>query len=337
MKKLLCLFSALVLLFSCAAAGCDKSGSPEAGTPEQTSPDVPGTPDTPDVPDEPDTPDTPDEGGDDVERVPRELPADFKYGVKTEQYSVYLKDSDVELYGKLYLPKAEGKFPLVVCSHGFNGHYSDFERECTRFAERGYVAYGFDFAGASVGCRSTGRTSLEMTIFTMISDLEGVIDDLSKFPEVDKTQVFLFGGSQGGLVSALTAAKRKDTIAGLAMYFPAINIPDDWRRTFPDASAIPETYEPYNWGLTLGRDYFLSIHDFDPFEVIGDFKKDTLILWGTADAIVPRSYMTRAVETYEHAELVELAGEGHGFSPEGVTKALPEILEYLESHTFEPI
>ena len=57
-----------------------------------------------------------------------------------------------------------------------------------------------------------------MSVSTEISDLEVVIDYIKNnvFPE----KLFLYGESQGGFVSALTGAKRKD-ISGLVLLYPA--------------------------------------------------------------------------------------------------------------------
>ena len=164
-----------------------------------------------------------------AERKLRVLEKDFKYTVRTKEFPV--KYDDIEIFGQLWEPKEKGKYPLVILSHGFNGHYTDFPLECKRLAERGYVAYAFDFCGAQQGGKSTGRTADTYTPLTMKEDVINIVQTLTKqLSEVDKTQVFLFGGSQGGFVTALAAADErvKDVVSAIALYFPAFNIPDDW-------------------------------------------------------------------------------------------------------------
>ncbi len=275
------------------------------------------------------------EGEDEMKnRKLRELPAGFTYEIERKLYSVEYTDSEnikISLYGELYAPKAEGRFPAVILSHGFNGHYSDFPTECAAFAERGYVCYAFDFCGAQSGGRSTGRTSADYTPYTMKEDLCAVIADIKQMTNVDETQIFLFGGSQGGFVTALTAADGEigTQVAAIAMYFPAFNIPDDWRNA-------PVQNTPL-MGYSIGAEFISSIRDLDIYEVIGNYKKDVCIVWGDRDALVKREYIDRAVSTYgkERVELTVLAGAGHGFGGTALTTATQTVLAFLEAHTYE--
>lgn len=264
----------------------------------------------------------------------RNLPADFAYEVDMNQHLVEYTDSEdreITLFGKLYEPQAKGKFPAIILSHGFNGHYSDFPTECMRFAERGYVCYAFDFCGAQSGGLSEGRTSKEYTPFTMKEDLCAAIANIKQLSNVDETQIFLFGGSQGGFVTALTAADEdvKRQIAAIAMYFPAFNIPDDWRNA-------PIQNTPL-MGYSIGADYIRSIRDFDTYETIGHYKGDVCIIWGDQDALVKKQYIDRAVKTYgeDRVSLTILPGAGHGFGGAALTRAVKKVLTFFESHTYE--
>ena len=267
------------------------------------------------------------------ERTLRHLPSGLKYEVEWDAHRVEYTDAEgneISLFGQLYTPKREGKFPAVILSHGFNGHYRDFPSECQRFTERGYVCYAFDFCGAQAGGESTGRTAADYTPFTMKEDLCAVIEDIGKVPCVDSTQIFLFGGSQGGFVTALTAAddEIKDRIAAIAMYFPALNIPDDWR-------GKPEADTPL-MGYSIGASFIRSVPDLDPFAVIGNFKKDVCIVWGDQDALVARKYIDGAVEAYgaDRVDLTVIPGAGHGFGGEALTTAVEKVLAFLEAHTY---
>lgn len=256
------------------------------------------------------------------------MPANFKYRVTKKVYTVSY--DGITLYGELYRPQAEEKFPAVIFSHGFNGHYTDFPTECKRFAERGYVCYAFDYCGAQANGKSTGRTGENYTPFTMKEDLRAVIADIKALPEVDETQIFLFGGSQGGFITALTAADRdiKDQIAAIAMYFPALNIPDDWR-------GKPVQNTPL-MGYSIGAAFIQSVQDLDPFTVIGNYEKDVCIVWGDQDAIVRRKYIDRAVETYgDRAELTVISGAGHGFVGSDLSRTTDTVLKFLEARTYE--
>lgn len=248
------------------------------------------------------------------------------YEIKTEE--LVIRVGDKVIYGRIWYPITEEKRPAVILSHGYNGCHSDFGTECHAFARNGYIAYSFDFCGGSTRSRSTGK-STDMTLFTEKADLLDVFDYISSMPQVNENAVFLLGGSQGGIVTALAAEERADKVRGMILYFPAFSIPDNWRSNFRQAEDIPETYE--FWGLTLGRDFFLSMRDFSAYDHIGGVKGPVLILQGDADGIVAPSVAWRASRKYEHAELVILKGEGHGFSAEGTQTAIERALQLMNA------
>ncbi|WP_310602121.1 alpha/beta hydrolase family protein [Anaerosporobacter sp.] len=241
-----------------------------------------------------------------------------------------IPNGEHSIYGKLYIPTQNGTHPAIILSHGYNGTHNDFAKECKYYAEHGYIAYAFDFCGGSNNSKSSG-SSTDMTIFTETSDLLAVFDYLSAMDDVDKEQLFLFGGSQGGLVTTLVAEQIADKVKGMVLYYPALCIPDDWRNTYPTTEDIPDTLN--FWGLNLGKNFFTAIHDYYVFDHIGSFDKDILIIHGDKDNVVSIDYSQKAVVTYENATLITLPGEGHGFSQSGGITAMQEVLTYLKEHT----
>lgn len=240
-----------------------------------------------------------------------------------------IKQNHREIYGKLYYLKKEGKHPIVIMSHGFNGCHGNFPYECGALAENGYMVFVYDFCGGSVHAKSSGKTT-DMTIFTEKEDLRAVIDYVCSLERVDTDRIYLMGASQGGLVTALVAEEVEDLIRGMILYFPALNIPDDWRRRFKSEDEIPESVDL--WGMKLGRNFFLKIREFDTFEHIGGFKKSVLIIHGDRDEIVIVDNSKRAERLYRDLRLEVLQGEGHGFSPKGTEKATELMLEFLQEH-----
>ncbi len=243
-----------------------------------------------------------------------------------------IPNGDNTVYGRIYSPEDKEKHPAIILCHGYNGTNNDFVNECRLYAENGYVAYAFDFCGGSARSMSKGLKTTEMTIFTEKSDLIAVYNYIAGLDIVDPSQIFLFGGSQGGLVTTLaTEELGPEKVKGMALYFPALCIPDNWRTTYPDVSKIPEVND--FWGMKLGKNFFTSIHDFKVFDNIGKYSNDVLILHGDKDAIVPLSYSQKAVEIYPSAKLITMPGEGHGFTPAGGKTAREEVLAYLNAHT----
>lgn len=219
-----------------------------------------------------------------------------------------------EIYGVSYMPKDAEKCPVVIFSHGYNGTNADFIMNGEHLASHGVGAFCFDFCGGSVNSKS-GLKTTEMTLFTEKEDLHAVIDHVQKWDNADTDNLFLFGASQGGLVSALTAEERKEDIKGMLLLFPAFCIADDWNKRYPTLEEIPDSHEL--WGMTLGRPFFESIHSYDVFEHIGKFDKNVLIFHGDQDPVVSLDWSKQALKLYPQINLEVFPGEGHGFSEAG--------------------
>ncbi len=262
----------------------------------------------------------------DVTNTPKAEEKQEEYTFRVEELIIKNAAGD-DIYGKIYLPDSVTDCPAVILSHGYNGIHADFTAECKYFASKGYIAYAYDFRGGSARSRSTGA-STDMTIFTEKEDLLTVFEYISGMEQVDKDNLFLFGGSQGGLVTALAAEECGSEVKGVILYYPALNIPDDWRKTYATVEEIPETND--FWGLKLGRNFFTSIHDFYTFDNIGTFNKNVLIIHGDKDTIVSLKNSERAVELYPHAELIVLPGEGHGYTPKGAKTAMEHTLKFMD-------
>lgn len=234
-----------------------------------------------------------------------------------------------EIFGVLYMPETENKCPVVIFSHGYNGSSSDFTMNSEYLASNGIAAYCYDFCGGSVNSKSEMKTT-EMTLFTEKEDLHAVIDKLKTHENIDEKNIFLFGASQGGLVTALTAEDRIMDINGILLLFPAFCIAEDWNKRFPEYDDIPDTQEL--WGMTLGRIFFETIHGYDVFKHIGKFDKNVQIFLGDKDSIVKLGYGERALAAYQNAKLDIFNGEGHGFSEAGNKKVAEMTYEFVKQN-----
>ena len=210
----------------------------------------------------------------------------------------------LSIYGNIYFPAVEDvKFPAVILSHSANMTSDSMKSYCERIAAQGYVAYAFDFCGGSKNSRSDGDKD-EMTVFTEVEDLKAVLKAVSELEYVDSQNIYLFGTSQGGLVSALTAAECPSAVKGLILFYPAFNI-----------SEIVQKYGTLLPGAS-DRPFISTLLDFDVYESIKPFEGDVLILHGTKDFIVPYSYSEKAAEIYENCEFHLIDGANHGFNKE---------------------
>lgn len=227
--------------------------------------------------------------------------------------------------GVFYIPDAD-TYPLIIMSHGYNGHASDFEKAGPFFAEHGIGVISYTFCGGTTRDTS-GFPTTSMTLFTEKEDLLAVLRLAQSYKEVQKDSIFLFGASQGGMISALVAAEVEEEIRGLILQYPALCIPDDWNTHFKDEKDIPEQMDL--WGMDLGHDFFATLRDFRVYETITTYKRPVLVMHGDQDAVVPVSYGIEAAGRYKNARLEIFHGEGHGFSAEGEKTMQEMVLAFI--------
>ena len=243
------------------------------------------------------------------------------------QQEIELENQRQRIYGVAYIPDTEeDKVPLVICAHGLGGSYRSNAAYAEQLASHGIAAYCFDFRGGG-GSRSEGDTT-EMSVMTEVSDLEVVIEVASEWDFVDESRIALLGTSQGGIVSAITAARHTDRIAGLVLMYPAFLISDAVHEQFASLEEVPDSYR-FNW-ITAGRPYAEDMWDYDVYEEIGNYTDKVLLLHGSADSIVPVSYSDRAAEVYTDVEYHVIDGAGHGFSGTAFDEAVRYVFDYLQ-------
>lgn len=236
----------------------------------------------------------------------------------------------LNIRGQEYLPEGRD-LTAIIFSHGFGGNGREFASYCEKLASWGYAAYHFDFCGGGVESQSDG-SSMEMTVETECRDLETVLAYVRGLPYIDEEKIVLIGGSQGGLVSALTAVSHGKDIAALVLLYPALCIPDDARRgalagSSYDIHEVPEEIDCAY--LKISRAYHEAVVNMRPYELIGNYQGRVLILHGTDDEMVHPHYSVRAKECYENAHLELIKGAGHGFTAQEGENALVSIRQFL--------
>ena len=235
--------------------------------------------------------------------------------MKTKRFAV--KRNNLVIKGEIYIPQScIAKYQTVIISHEFGLNMLSTQRYAKRFAELGYTAYIYDFCGSGAGI-SRGRKSTQMSVLTEVQDLGFVLDYVKSLPETDCEHIILVGCSQGGMVSALVAAERKDEIDKLILYYPAFCISDDARKGSMLGSKInpyspPERFTALGY-VRLGKEYVTDALKLDPWKEICSFDKPVLICHGDKDHIVPFSYAERAKKKYPNCTVEKISGAGHLF------------------------
>ena len=241
--------------------------------------------------------------------------------------SLWIKNKERHIFGIISKPRQTGsQQPVAIIAHGFNGtHYSGYAYFET-LNKLGYQVYAFDFPCGSLYSRSDNNT-MNMSIHDEVSDLQAIVRYFKNQPDVDANNIVLIGESQGGLVSAMTAASMPNDIRAAILVFPALCIPDNWNERYPTEAEIPDTTKL--WDVPLGRNFFLEARKIDVFKTIKKFKHPVLIIQGDKDPIVSMEDSRRAVKTYKDARLHVIPNAGHGFKPDEQRQSLEQISEFL--------
>ncbi len=147
--------------------------------------------------------------------------------------------------------------------------------------------------------------------------------------KMDKAdEIFLFGGSQGGFISAYAAGKDPDEIAGLVLLYPAFNLQDICRGLVSDAGEFPDS--AVIGEHTVGGIYIRDMLTFDIYEVLRQYPGPVLLFHGTADPYVPLAYTQRADQVLADARTVIIEGAGHGFNGEDRNRVERESVEFVQ-------
>ena len=242
--------------------------------------------------------------------------------------SLWIENGDRQIYGVLNRPLGkEGRLPIAIVSHGFNGTHHFAQDYFGPLAEQGWMTYAFDFPCGSVNSRSDSNT-MNMSILDEQSDLRAIVNYFRSQPYVDPDRIMLIGESQGGLVSALTAAQMNKEVSELVLIYPALCIPENWNSRYPKLEDIPDTTRL--WNVPMGRRFFEELHGMDAFRTMKKFQKPVLIIQGDADAVVSMEDSRRAVKTYKNARLHVIPGAGHGFKPKERQETIEQIKSFIK-------
>lgn len=216
--------------------------------------------------------------------------------------------------------------PTLLAVGGWTGSWEVWEEPIAQLTAEGWRCIAYDHRGA-------GESPVDpalITVEAMIEDVAGVLDAL------DADRCVLAGESQGGAIAQYAAARRPSRFDGLVLSAPAPTghhadgsaFSDLCRSDYPTAVARfvercfpePDSDHVKRWArnvllraeaeqaariIEMWRDD--DVPEVDPRQI----QIPTVIVHGTADAIVPIEISRRLAELLPDAELVELDGTGH--------------------------
>ena len=161
-----------------------------------------------------------------------------------------------------------------------------------------------------------------MSVSTEQNDLKAVIEMIKSSGFADK--IFLYGESQGGLVSALAACQ--NNVDGMALLYPAFCIPENWNNMSVDKMKNPFEF----MGMTISQCFYDGVPKYDVYDRISSCDTPVLIIHGRDDQVVDLKYANRAAECFPNAVLKLYDGEGHGFSPKARRCEISDVTDFFD-------
>ena len=206
-----------------------------------------------------------------------------------------------------FVPRASGRYPLVVLLHGAGGIAPDgpgslLHEEARRLARRGYVAVIPHYFDRTAGAKLNSPTRNARYYKVWMETIADAVTYAGRLPQVDRRHVALLGHSLG---------------AGLAVS----NAMADSR-----VSAVVEY---------AGSLVFINGPPLEPLPM-----PPTLILHGDADNIVPvrEAHKLEALlsEWQTPFEIKIYPGAGHGFRGDDEKDAWKRAVAFLDKHLKSP-
>lgn len=151
------------------------------------------------------------------------------------EIEIAFDNEGMTLYGRLVLPKGEGKFPAVVIVQGSDTQSAvDTYEEPYMFASHGIACFVYDKRGTGRSQNLSSEVSMRSTpSFPLLaSDLVAAVDTLSHFSSIDKDKIGLSGYSQGGWIAPLAASRCNKIKFVVVNYGLAMSIAEEaWQET----------------------------------------------------------------------------------------------------------
>lgn len=253
-----------------------------------------------------------------------------------ESQSLTIERGDVQLAAVLEIPtpQAGKQMPLAIIMHGLGG-----DKEAPihlalskALAERGFATLRFDFNGHG----ASGGDFRDMTIPSEIEDARAVLSYAQGLDFV--SEISMIGHSQGGVVASLLAGELVGTpeaeIASLVLLAPAYGIDQAAR----EGRYINQTYDPTDppeslplpWGgLSVGRDYLVTIQDLQIAQTAKRYTGPVLVIQGDADEVLLTSGAEEFAEVFPEGQVRIEAGHDHNFSkdPDQIAEIAAEFLD----------
>ena len=240
-------------------------------------------------------------------------PSDLEVKEESEilKKATFYRDGN-PIESKIYLPEGEGPFKTVIIVGGLYTNLGYYFEKAKVFNDNGYAVVEM----LPTINKLTGDERQEYMgdfVFEEVQDLLYVMDDLKCFPEIDLSNIYLFGHSVGGLTTLYGGMERQDSIKGITMFEPGFQFPD---------SEYADTFNFRN-EETLRTDFY-------PF--LSECKVPVLIVKGTGErpGVDFEHFYDKAAETIPSCEVISIKGADHSMKGKPGIQAAESICEHIK-------
>lgn len=241
--------------------------------------------------------------------------AEAKAPARIEELTVASRADGLPVQGWIAFPpdfRPGKRYPLILDIHGGpNTDYGPFfsithglyaaAGYIVVFANpRGSIGYGDRFANAITGAYP-GQDH---------DDLMSILDEVAKRPYADRKNLFIGGGSGGGVLTLWAIGKEPDRFRAAVALRPVV----DWTDQVTTAD-LPAFFMKHWMGATPWEEPGLYFQR-SPFSLAGQVKTPTMLITGEQDFRTPISQTEQMFGALKlrgvEAEMIRLPGAGHG-------------------------
>lgn len=228
----------------------------------------------------------------------------------TKLVTFYIDGTPIK--GKITFPEGEGPFKTIIISSGLYGTLGRYTKKAKRYSKAGYCVIEFKFRNGTAPKPYKDPKYLGDFIYEQVKDLNAIIDATKYIPQVDQSNIYLYGHSMGGLDTAYAGLMRENDIKGLILVDPSFY-------------ALKRMKFEKEKTLTT-----------DIFPIMAKSKMNVLIITGTKGSFGedPHNF-DDAMVTYPNSYMVILDGADHhfdGVSGDKVVDRSVEILHYWDAN-----
>lgn len=255
-------------------------------------------------------------------------------------YKIFYYSDNIKVGALLTVPKAPGKYPLMVMLHGgYTTEHTEITHENSGFTPNRIIYKSDEVIGLYPQYRgyldSDGHVQgiAENTV-----DTQNAIKAAMSMGNVKPDSVYLFGISMGGGVALRTASERQDVkaVVGLSP-FVGWDVYIRWMLKHPDAEAVGETrrYAEYvKFGIINVKPELEG--DYSILDRIPDINAPVLLLQGTGDDSVQWETVQDFADELEKAgktvKFVLYPNGSHALEDRYQSERSQEIMQWFQKY-----